>query len=158
MGFIRIETVTCINKRFAFEIESEGLHKINCLSGLAIESPDKIYEICIMNDVLAVRTEDRDFRNGFQHVSFVKEDRSENNILVYDWHGTFLWNIGSVVGDIKMPFSSVSCILKAEAENEFGITLPQDTDTLLKCIAGGFTFIIDAINKKMLYKTSGQVK
>ena len=158
MGYIKIETVTCNKERFAFEIESEGLYKINCLSGVAVESLDKIYEICIFYNMLVLRTEDKDFRNGFQHVSFLKDDRSENNILAFDSHGNFLWNIGSIVGDVKMPFSSVSCVFKADVEKDFGVTLPGGTDILLKCIAGGFIFIVDAINKKILYKISGKVK
>ena len=158
MGYIKIETVTCNNERFAFEIESDGLYKINCLSGLAVESLDKICEICIFHNILVLRTEDRDFRNGFQHIPFLKDDRSENNILAYDLHGNFLWNIGSIVGDIKMAFSSVSCVFNADAEKDFGITMPGDTEILLKCIAGGFIFIVDALNNKMLYKLSGKVK
>lgn len=158
MGYIKIETVTSIKDRFSFEIESDGLYKINFLSGLAVESLDKICEICIFHNILVLRTEDRDFRNGFQHVSFLKDDRSENNIIAYDLCGSFLWNIGSIVGDIKMPFSSVSCVLKADVEKDFGVTVPGSADVLLKCIAGGFIFIVDAINKKMLYKFSGKVK
>ncbi len=116
----------------------------------------ELFCCCACNDLLVLRTEERDFRSG--NAPFVKDDRRENNILVYNWQGVFLWNIGSVVGDIKMAFSSVSCISREAAENEFGITLPEASDTLLKCIAGGFTFIIDVINKKMLYKVSGKVK
>ena len=158
MGYIKIETVTSNKERFAFEIEYDGLYKINCLSGLAVESPDKICEICIFHNIFVLRTEDKDFRTGFQHVSFLKDDRSENNVLAYDLRGNFLWNIGSIVGDIKMPFSSVSCVLKADAEKEFGVKIPGSTDIFLKGIAGGFVFIIDAVNKKMLYKLSGKVK
>lgn len=57
-----------------------------------------------------------------------------------------------------MPFSSVSCVLKSDAEKEFGVKIPGSTDIFLKGIAGGFVFIIDAVNKKMLYKLSGKVK
>lgn len=158
MGYIKIETVTSNKERFAFEIESDGLYRINCLSGLAVESLDQICEICIFYNILVIRTEDRDFRNGSQQAPFLKDDRSVNNILAYDFHGNFLWNIGSVVGDIKMAFSSVSCVLKADAEKDLGITIPGDTEILLKCIAGGFVFIVDAISNKMLYKLSGKVK
>ena len=158
MGYIKIETVTSNKERFAFEIESDGLYRINCLSGLAVESLDQICEICIFYNILVIRTEDRDFRNGSQQAPFLKDDRSVNNILAYDFHGNFLWNIGSIVGDIKMAFSSVSCVLKADAEKDLGITIPGDTEILLKCIAGGFVFIVDAISNKMLYKLSGKVK
>lgn len=88
----------------------------------------------------------------------MKDDRSDNNIIAYDLRGNFLWNIGSIAGDIKMPFSSVSCVLKSDAEKEFGVKIPGSTDIFLKGIAGGFVFIIDAVNKKMLYKLSGKVK
>lgn len=158
MGYIKIETVTSNKERFAFEIESDGLYKINCLSGSAIETLDKTYEICILPDILILRTEDRDFRGGFHHASFLKEDRRENNIIAYDLLGNFLWNIGSIVGDIKMPFSAVTCILKADAEKDFGITIPCGSEILLECIAGGFVFIVDAINGKLLYKLSGKAK
>ena len=158
MGYIKIETVTSSKERFAFEIESDGLYRINCLSGLAVESLDQICEICIFYNILVIRTEDRDFRNGSQQAPLLKDDRSVNNILAYDFHGNFLWNIGSIVGDIKMAFSSVSCVLKADAEKDLGITIPGDTEILLKCIAGGFVFIVDAISNKMLYKLSGKVK
>jgi hypothetical protein len=105
-----------------------------------------------------IKTEDRDFRNGFQVVPFVKDEREENNVLAYDWEGNFLWNVGSIVGDIKMPFSNISHISKKEAEKDFGVIIPEDVGILLKCIAGGFIFIIDATNRKMLYKISGKVK
>ena len=158
MGYIRIETVTNGGERFTFEIESDGLYKINCLSGISVESPDKICEICIFSGILAVRTEDRDLRNGPQNASFLKDDRSENNVSAFDLHGNFLWNIGSITGDIKMPFDSVSCVFLHDAEKESGVSFPGASDVLLRCVSGGFTFIIDAVNKQMLYKISGRVK
>lgn len=158
MGYVKIEMVTSNNKRFAFEMETEGLYKINSLSGLPIESLDKIYEICIFYDLLVITTEDRDFRCGSQPYPFIKNDRSENNVLAFDFHGNFLWNIGSIVGDIKMAFDSVTCVLKTEAEKEYGIEITSDTEILLRCIALGFTFIIDPVNKKLLYRVAGKVK
>lgn len=158
MDFIKIETITQTNKHLAFEIPSEGLYAINCLSGVSIELLDKIYELCIINDYLVLITEDRDLRNGFHPTSFVKDNRCENNVVAFDFNGGFLWNIGSIVGDIKMPFNSISCILKSEAEIEFNVKWPEANDILLRCIAGGFTFIIDVGNKKLLLKLSGNVK
>lgn len=159
MGFIYIEVATNPDKKFNCEIESEGIYKINCLYGPSpiIETLDKIYKICITSDFLIVLTEDRDFRNGALHAPFIKDERRENNISIYDWKGVFLWNISEAVGDIKMSFDSVSCISKAKAEKEFGITLP-DLDYVLKCIACGFVFIVDAKNKKLLYKIAGKVR
>ena len=57
-----------------------------------------------------------------------------------------------------MPFSSISSVLKSEAEIECGVRWPEANNILLKCIAGGFTFIIDVKNEKMLYKIGGKVK
>lgn len=158
MGYIKIETITSDNERVAFEIESEGLYKINCLSGLPIESLDKICEICIFHGIIVLRTEDRDFRNGFWPAPFLKDNRSENNIMAYDLRGNSLWNIGNIVGDIKMAFDCVSCVFKENAEKDLGITITCETDILLECVAGGFVFIVDAVNKKLLYKLSGRVK
>ena len=158
MGFIRIETVSNGGSKFSFEIESEGLFAINCFTDTRIESLDRIYEICVANEILIVRTEDRDFRNGLENVSFVKDNRRENNINAYNWQGNHLWNIGDLVGDIKMPFSGVTYISPEEAEEEFDIKLHNHLGTLFKCIAGGFTFIIDAHNKAMLLKIPGKVR
>ncbi len=158
MEFIKIETITHNNKHLAFEISSEGLYNINCLSGLSIESLDKIYEICIIYDCLVLITEDRILRNGFNPIPFTSENRCENNVVAFNSDGVFLWNIGSIVGDIKMPFSSISSVLKSEAEIECGVRWPEANNILLKCIAGGFTFIIDVKNEKMLYKIGGKVK
>lgn len=156
MGFIYIEVATNPDKKFICEIESEGIYKINCLYGPIIETPDKIYQICITSDFLIVLTEDRDFRNGALTAPFIKDERRENTISVYDWKGAFLWNISEAVGDIKMPFTSVSCLSKIEAEKEFGITLPDRIDYALKCNAWGCIFIVDVKNKKLLYKTAGK--
>lgn len=158
MGYIKIETATSDNERVAFEIESEGLYKINCLSGLSIESLDKICEICIFHGIIVLQTEDRDLRNGFRAAPFLKDNRSESNIMAYDQRGNFLWNIGDIVGDIKMAFDCVSCVFKENAEKDLGIAISCETDILLECVAGGFIFIVDAINKKLLYKLSGRVK
>ncbi len=158
MGFVIIETITDSNCRFGFEIASERLCKINCLSGVTVESLDEIYEICIFQDYLVLLTEDRDFRKDCRNAPAVKDNRCENNIFIYDLHGTYLWNIGDVVGDIKMPFRSISCIFKAEAEMEYSISLPNSANTFLKCIAGGFAFLIDIPNKKLLCKTAGSIK
>lgn len=158
MEFVKIETITYGKKHFSFEIELEGLYNINCISGLPINSLDKICELCVLDNHLILLTEDRDLRNGFHPTPFMKDDRNTNNVLAYDLCGNFLWNIGSVVGDIKMPFSSISCVLKSEAEIEYGITFPCISDVLLKCIAGGFTFIIDVSNKTLLSRISGKAK
>ncbi len=158
MGFIKIETMIGGNEKISFGIESEGLYKINCYSGQLFESLDRISEICIINNLFVVRTEDRDFRNGAQHAPIEKDERRENNVWIYDYYGSFKWNIASVLGDIKMAIDNISCISKENAEKEFCIELPKESESLIKCTVRGMTYIIDVVNKKLLYKVAGRVK
>ena len=158
MGFIKIETMIGGSEKISFGIESESLYKINCYSGQLFESLDRISEICIINNIFIVRTEDRDFRNGAQNAPFIKDERRENNVWIYDYYGSFKWNIANVLGDIKMAIDNVSCISKEKAEKEFGIMLPTDSEALIHCTALGFTYIIDVKNIKLLYKVAGRVK
>ncbi len=156
MGFIQIETVLDDESRFRFEIESQGLYAINCLSRTPIVSPDKIWEICILRDMVVIRTADRDFRDGRQFSAWEKEDRRENNILAFDWQGNLLWNIGEIVGDIKQAFQGCCYISHAQVYEEFGIALPDQAGYLLRCIAGCWMYIIDATNRSVLHKVSGK--
>ena len=158
MGFIRIDISTDEEKKLSLEIESEGIYRISCFTKLPIETLDKICQICVLEDVIVIKTEDRDFRNGCQGSPIMKDERVENNILAYDCKGNFLWNIGSIVGDIKMAFDNVRRISKEEAKKYYGVTIPQDSNVLIECIAAGFAFIIDVTHCKMLYKISGKVK
>lgn len=158
MEFVTIETITSGNKRCVFTIGTEGLYNINCISGIQIELLDKISRICIMDNYIILKTEDRDFRNGIWPVPFLKDERIENNVLVYDLNGNFLWNIGEVVGDIKMAFDNISCMFKSDAEKEFEEDFSNTSDILLECIAAGFTFIVDVGNKKLVSRVSGRVK
>ncbi len=156
MGFIQIETVMDGEKRFAFELESEGIYSLNCLTRTPIQSLDKIWQICIVKDMVIIRTEDRDFRDGRQFASWEKDDRKENNILAYDWQGNKLWNIGEIVGDIKAAFLGVYTISHKEATEEFGIDLPEYSGQLIRCFDGCLMYIIDANNKRLVHKFSGK--
>ncbi len=156
MGFIKVETVLDGDKRFAFEIESAGIYKVSCLSRTPIETLDKIYQICIVRDMVIIRTEDRDFRNGRLFASWQKDNRMENNILAYDWQGTKLWNIGEIVGDIKEAFLGFYAISHKQVAEEFGIELPDDAGQLLRCHASCCAFIIDASNQSLIHKYSGK--
>lgn len=158
MGFVRIETITGQGKKFSMWIESEGLYAVNCTLGKNVEFLDKVLDICITDDILLIRTEDRDFRNGCQSAPWIKVNREENNVNAYDWQGNCLWNIGELVGDIKMAFDSITHITPEEAKETLGIRLNPDAHHVFRCIACGFTFLIDAKNKKMLYKIAGKVK
>ena len=157
MGTVRMEAAMR-DKRFAMEIESDSLYAINCLAGKNVEFLDRIREICIAEEIILIRTEDRDFRNGCQSAPFVKDNREENNVNAYDWAGNHLWNIGELVGDIKMAFDGISHITPAEAKREFGIKPKRNAQCLFGCFAGGFMFVIDAESKKTLCKVAGKVK
>lgn len=117
-----------------------------CLCSHTIDKSEKVYEISITKDIVIITTE------------YVTGEILTNNINAYDWDGNFLWNIGDIVGDIKMAFDCVSCVFKKNAEKDLGIAISCETDILLECVAGGFIFIVDAINKKLLYKLSDRVK
>ena len=157
MGYINIQMISSSNERINFEIESEGLYKINC-AGRWIETLDRIITICIIDNIFVVKTADRDFRNGALHAPIDKEERRENNVWIYDYNGSFKWNIASVLGDIKMQIDNISCISKADAEKEYEITLSTNSEILLHCTAAGFTYIIDVVNRKLLYKVAGRVR
>ena len=152
MGYVTIRTLTYGKNWVSFDIESQGLYKIHCLSGVPIESLDKILQVCITDKNFILLTEDRDFRDGALTAPWVKDDRSTNNVWVYDINGTLLWNIGSIVGDIKMAFDGIGCAFKSEAELEYGHKFPSASEVLLIGIAAGLTFIIDVDNKTLLAK------
>ncbi len=156
MGFIQIEALLDGEKRFAFELESDGIYTLNCLSRTPIQSLDKIWQICILRDMVILRMEDRDFRDGRPFASWEKDQRRENNITAYDWQGNRLWNIGEIVGDIKAAFLGVHGIFRKEAEKEFGIELPDDTGQLLSCFDGCWMYLVDATNKRLIHKFSGK--
>ena len=157
MEFVRIETIMNGEKK-SLEIATDGMYVLNCSSGKKIEFLDKICGICISDEVILVRTEDRDFRNGFQSgVPFVKDNREENNVNAFDWQGNHLWNIGELVGDIKMAFDGMTYTTPDEVNREFGIT-PKSCSNLYKCISGGFVFIIDTKSAKLIYKIGGKNK
>lgn len=157
MGFVKIETING-DKKFMMEIESDSLYAINCLFGKKVEFLDRIREICIAEEVILVRTEDRDFRDGRQTAPWLKDNREENNVNAFDWQGNHLWNIGELVGDIKMQFDGITHITPIEAKHEYEIRPKMKSQCLFSCVSGGFVFIIDALNKKMLCKISGKVK
>ena len=167
MSFVRIEVITKGNKKFSSEIETNNSYSINCSSGETIKFLDKILlgtnscfytcDVCISDGIMLVRTEDRDFRSGCQNVPFIKDNREKNNIDAFDWQGTHLWNIGDIVGDIKMAFDGITYITSEEAQLEFQV-VAESSHELFRCIAGGFVFVIDATAHKLLCKVSGKAK
>ena len=155
--FVNVQAITNSKDRISFEIEAEKLYRLNCYTHI-VESPDLIDRICIFNNIIVLLTEDRDFRNGALIAPFLKDDRSENNVTAYDFHGNFLWNIGSIIGDIKMAIDNLACVFKADAERDYGIELPGDAEVLLESTAAGFLFFIDPEKRKLLCRLSGKVK
>ena len=109
----------------------------------------------IVDQLIVIRTADRDFRNGALFAPDIIDERRENNIIAYDWKGNYLWNIGDLVGDIKKPFRGFGYISHKEAEEEYGVKVKNPSNILFECIAGGFAFIIDATEKKLLLKVGG---
>ena len=55
---------------------------INCLAG-KVEFLDTIRDICTAEEIILIRTEDRDFRNSCLIAPFVKGNREENNVNAY---------------------------------------------------------------------------
>ena len=156
MGWIRVET--CIDgTKHCFEIESDAW-KLNFPSGILLDTPDKITQICISKERIVIRTEDPDFRNGNMLAPILKESRRINNINAYDHNGVHQWNIGDLVGDIHMQFDYVTHITAAEAKQLYGVKIHKTKHQLYSCIAEGFVYLIDANDKRLLYRISGEVK
>lgn len=154
MGWIRVE-IQIDGKKLSYETQSDGLYQLNCLDHV-INLLDKICEIFIIKDMIIIRTEDRDFRNGTLQASFIKENRQINNIDAYDWNGKHIWNIGDIVGDIKMAFSGGTLTTNHDIINCGMLNIDNDCSfDLYKCYAGGFQFVVDPIQKKLLTKTNG---
>ncbi len=147
---IHIETFFSRNAIYSFEIESLGQFELETLDE-SIISKDSINSICVAENMLFIRFNDRDFRDGANSAPIIKEERLENNITAYDWNGKKLWNIGEIVGDIKMCFDYMGFISPAQAHETFGVNIKDCSDILLNCSAGyGHHYIIDPINKTNL--------
>lgn len=153
-----IETIIGDWKKYYFDIESEGLYRINPnWTGRILDFPDKITKICITEDMLVIQTQDRDFRDGCQSASWVKDNRQINNVDAYDHNGNHLWNIGSIIGDIKIQIDGFSYITADQAKIKYGVEV-HNRKNLFCCTAGGFLMIIDGTQQKMLLEKAGMVK
>ena len=157
MGFITIETVIDKDNKFTMEMESTEPYALNCGLCKKLEFTDKIIKVSISDDILLILTEDRDFRNGALQAPILKDNRAINNIDAYDWQGNHLWNIGELVGDIKMQFDGFHHISSKDVKKYFGIRCAP-SNSLYACISGGFVFIIDSKKQKLLHKIAGKVR
>ncbi len=155
MGYIKIEILTH-GKKLSFEIEAKELYRLYC-PFRTIETSDKILSVHMTEDMIILHTEDRDFRSGALQVPWLKDERRINNIDAYDRDGNHLWNIGDIVGDIKMSFQG--CLLRSTAElldeDELNAEISY-SENLLVCFAGGFRFIIDPVHQTVVSKTNGK--
>ena len=157
MGFVTVETVISKNKAFTMEIETAGLYQINCGLCKILAFPGKVLKVSVADGILLVLTEDRDFRDGSDHAPILKDNRQINNIDAYDWQGNHLWNIGELVGDIKIQFDWLNHISARDIKKYYGVRCAR-SDSLYACIAEGFVYIIDAKKQLLLTKISGQIR
>lgn len=142
-------------KNLSFELEVKDLYRLNCMR-FVLQRPDRILSVCILKGLLILRTEDRDFRNGAHQAPFEKDNRQTNNLDAYDWDGNHLWNIGEIVGDIKMEIRGCTLATR-QALVDSGV-LGRDvscSEDLLQCYAGGFLYTVDPFSKTVLSKKSG---
>lgn len=119
-----------------------------------IEPLDHICDIAITKDLFIITTEDPVFRDGRTSASFIKQDRSINNINAYDWNGKHLWNIADIVGDIKMSLGGGEVRTKEAMESYPGFdgTKVKDDHELFSCTTGYHLYIIDLTDRKFLQK------
>ena len=80
-----------------------------------------------------------------------------DNIDAYDMEGNHLWNIGELVGDIKIQFDWLNHISARDIKKHYGVRCAR-SDSLYACIAEGFFYIIDAKKQLLLTKISGQIR
>ena len=108
--------------------------------------------------MLVIQTQDRDFQDGCQSTSWVKDNRQINSVDAYDHNGNHLWNIGSIIGDIKMQIDGFRYITSDHAKNKYGVEVQHNRKNLFCCTAGGCLMIIDGTQQKMLLEKAGMVK
>lgn len=141
------------NKRVSFSIAGAEYNKRLAMSAHILESPDNIYQISVSKDYLIVTAEDPDVRDQIPQ-PMVKRDRSINNINAYDWKGNHMWNIGEIVGDIRVPFFGGSVttkdVIMRDVDDPSEIC---DDHEYFYCIgADDHRYIIDLTEKKLIGK------
>ena len=149
-------TVQINGNRISFETVSEDLYDIG-FKNVRVKKLDSISEIHVTQNLVILRCEDRDFRDGSMSAKWQKDNREENNIDAYDLSGEHLWNIGEIVGDIKLAFDNSSIRLRDDLVKE-GLLKDntQCSEDLLVCNACGFLYIIDPTEKKVVNIINGK--
>ena len=135
-------TILIDGKRLHFESKLDDLYQISVMHHF-VDFADRITEISITKDYIIVVTLPRDCKTN-------------DNINAYDWDGNHLWNIGDIVGDIKIPFCGGQ-VVTAKQLNEPNCleSIDEVPSVLYSCVAGGFLFIIDPIQKRVIKKIAG---
>ena len=155
MSWIKIE-VQIDAQKLSFEIESSGVYQFNTRYHV-IKKEDKITAIFLLKDMIIIRTEDRDFHYGAKNVPWFKDDRRINNIDAYEWNGNHIWNIGDIVGDVKMAFDVGSLTTRASVQMQGTLSTVNDCSfDLFYCYAGPYRYLIDPARGKILEKKSGK--
>ena len=124
------------------------------MSGNILESPDIIYDIAVTKDYIIVTTESLGVRNHMlKHLD--KCDCPINNINAYDWKGNHMWNIGEIVGDIRVPFCGGTVTTKELLVDHAVVdTTRINDDHELYCGTSrdSYLYIIDLTEKKLVQK------
>ena len=68
--------------------------------------------------------------------------------------GNHLWNIGSIIGDIRMQIDGFCHITADEAVKNFGIEVSPEQKNLFSCTSGGYLMVIDGTDQKLLLKVA----
>ncbi len=150
--------------RCAFEMDHSTVRHFTFYGDIfqKLELPDEVCKICIAEHRMIFLTEDRAFRNGTRtHVSneeLANEGRLVNNVFACDWNGTYLWNIGEIVGDIKRPFDGIRISPTVEVNRQYSLNLDPSDPYYLIAVEGGWTHIIDFFHPKEVTKLPGYVK
>ena len=75
----------------------------------------------------------------------------------YDWNGNHIWNIGDIVGDVKMAFDVGSLTTRASVQMQGTLSTVNDCSfDLFYCYAGPYRYLIDPARGKILEKKSGK--
>lgn len=134
-------TILIDDKRLRFESKLDDLYQISVMHHF-IDFADRIMELSITKDYIIVVTLPRGYKG--------------NNINAYDWEGNHLWNIGDIVGDINISFLGGQ-VVTAKQLNEPNCleSIDEVPSILYSCVADGFLFIIDPIQKRLIKKIAG---
>lgn len=148
------EIMVLMNQKVvSFSVDAKNVKHL-AMYAHTLESPDAIYEIAVSKDYIIVTTERPEARGGIP-APMVRKDRSINNINAYDWKGNHMWNIGEIVGDIRVPFNGGTVTTKNLLIDHAGVdaSLIDESHELYCCTsADSYLYIIDLTEKRLIQK------